>query len=152
MEPIETVLNTKTIKNERFVYAVNYLIANGYIKNQKELCQKMNISESALSNIRTKKSVVSDKTIYKLNDTFYCIFNLEYLVNGRGELLKNDEKCVAEPMSEYNAIPKWADALIQMVTEQVKANEDMRRELRQSLEEVAALKQELKNAINNLKS
>lgn len=141
MEPTETYFNTKTIKNERFVFAVNYLIANGYIKNQKELCQKMNISESALSNIRTKKSVVSDKTIYKLNDTFYCIFNLDYLVNGRGELLKNDETSVAEPMPEYNAIPKWADSIIQLVTEQVKTIEDLRRE-------VAVLHQE----INNLKS
>ena len=58
----------------------------------------------------------------------------------------------AEPASDYVALPTWADALIQMVTEQVKANEDMRRELRQSLEEVASLKQELQNAINNLKS
>lgn len=140
MEPNETDFNTKTIKNERFVFAVNYLIANRYIKNQKELCHKMNISESALSNIRTKKSIVSDKTIYKLNDTFYCIFNLDYLVNGRGELLKNDEKSVAEPMPEYNAIPKWADALIQLVSSQTQTIEDLRREISTLKEEINKIK------------
>ena len=44
-------------------------------------------------------------------------------------------------MSDYVALPRWADSIIQLVTEQVKTIEDLRRE-------VAALHQE----INNLKS
>lgn len=67
-------------------------------------------------------------------------------------MLADEPVQASEPAPDYVALPTWADALIQMVTEQVKANEDMRRELRQSLEEVASLKQELQNAINNLKS
>ena len=107
MKPYETDFNAKMLKNERFVSAVNYLIANRYIKNQKELCIKMNISESALSNIRVKKSVVSDKTIYRLNDTFLNIFNLDYLVNGYGELLKNKKtESLAEPTESYNVSKK----------------------------------------------
>lgn len=43
----------------------------------------------------------------------------------------------AEPASDYVALPRWADSIIQLVTEQVKTIEDLRRE-------VAALHQEIK--------
>ena len=141
------------IRNERFRVALDYLYQNGLVADQRELSEKIGVSETSISQIlnnRVKKP--SESTIRKLNEAFGNIFNPEYFRCNSENMLAEDTIQAAEPETDYVALPKWADSLIQMVTEQVKANEGMRRELRQSLEEVAALKQELKNAINNLKS
>lgn len=141
------------VRNERFRVALDYLYKNGLVADQRELSEKIGVSETSISQIlnnRVKKP--SESTIRKLNEAFGNIFNPEYFRCNSEHMLADEPVQASEPATDYVALPTWADALIQMVTEQVKANEDMRRELRQSLEEVAALKQELKNAINNLKS
>jgi transcriptional regulator with XRE-family HTH domain len=152
MEPKQTNFDQKALKSERFISAVDYLIESKRITGQKELAELTGINESTFSNIRNKKKNVTDKTIYKLLDAFPGIFNSDYFRLKTYHLLADEPVQASEPAPDYVALPTWADALIQMVTEQVKANEEMRRELRQSLEEVAALKQELQNTINNLKS
>lgn len=152
MEPKQTNFDQKALKSERFISAVDYLIESKRITGQKELAELTGINESTFSNIRNKKKNVTDKTIYKLLDAFPGIFNSDYFRLKTYHLLADEPVQASEPAPDYVALPTWADALIQMVTEQVKANEDMRRELRQSLEEVASLKQELQNTINNLKS
>ena len=140
------------VRNERFRVALDYLYKNGLVADQRELSEKIGISETSISQILNNRvQKPSEATIRKLNEAFGNIFNPEYFRCNSEQLLSEVEH-VSEPMSDYVALPPWADSLIQMVTEQVKANEDMRRELRQSLEEVASLKQELQNAINNLKS
>jgi transcriptional regulator with XRE-family HTH domain len=141
------------IRNERFRVALDYLYKNGLVADQRELSVKTGLSQKSISHILNNRvQNPSEATIRKLNEAFGNIFNPEYFRCNSEHMLAEDTIQAAEPETDYVALPKWADALIQMVTEQVKANEDMRRELRQSLEDVAVLKQELKNAINNLKS
>ena len=169
------------VRNECFRVALDYLYKNGLIVDQKELSEKTKLSQTAISRILNNRvKYPSEATIRKLNEAFGNIFNPEYFRGHSIHLLMEDAAYYAkhpekdtsryhyvpieerveaaepiqasEPAPDYVALPTWADALIHIVTEQVKANEDMRRELRQSLEEVASLKQELHNAINNLKS
>jgi len=141
------------IRNERFRVALDYLYKNGLVADQRELSVKTGLSQKSISHILNNRvQNPSEATIRKLNEAFGNIFNPEYFRCNSEHMLAEEQTQAAEPAPDYVALPTWADALIQMVTEQVKANEDMRRELRQSLEEVASLKQELQNAINNLKS
>jgi transcriptional regulator with XRE-family HTH domain len=141
------------IRNERFRVALDYLYKNGLVADQRELSEKIGVSETSISQILNNRvQKPSESTIRKLNEAFGNIFNPEYFRCNSEHMLADEPVQASEPAPDYVALPTWADALIQMVTEQVKANEDMRRELRQSLEDVAVLKQELKNAINNLKS
>lgn len=154
----------KMVRNECFRVALDYLYKNGLVVDQRELSEKIGVSETSISQIinnRVKKP--SETTIRKLNEAFGNIFNPEYFRGHSIHLLMEDaayyaqhpekdpssrhyvpfEERVeaAEPAQEYQAIPKWADSIIQLVTEQVKTIEDLRRE-------VAVLHQE----INNLKS
>ena len=141
------------VRNERFRVALDYLYKNGLVADQRELSEKIGISETSISQILNNRvQKPSEATIRKLNEAFGNIFNPEYFRCNSEHMLADEPLQASEPEPDYVALPTWADALIQMVTEQVKANEDMRRELRQSLEEVASLKQELQNTINNLKS
>ena len=127
------------IRNERFRVALDYLYKNGLVADQRELSEKIGVSETSISQIlnnRVKKP--SESTIRKLNEAFGNIFNPEYFRCNSENMLAEDTIQAAEPETDYVALPKWADSIIQLVTEQVKTIEDLRRE-------VAALHQEINN-------
>ena len=138
MEPKQTNFDQKALKSERFISAVDYLIESKRITGQKELAELTGINESTFSNIRNKKKNVTDKTIYKLLDAFPGIFNSDYFRLKAYHLLADEPVQASEPAPDYVALPRWADSIIQLVTEQVKTIEDLRRE-------VAALHQEISN-------
>ena len=141
------------VRNECFRVAMDYLFKNGLIADQSELSKLTGISETSISRILNNRvKEPSEATIRKLNEAFGNIFNPEYFRGHSIHLLMEDVayssqhpdkdiSSISETAQDYNAIPKWADSLIQLVTEQVRTIEGLRRE-------VAALHQE----INNLKS
>ena len=127
------------VRNERFRVALDYLYKNGLVADQRELSEKIGVSETSISQIlnnRVKKP--SESTIRKLNEAFGNIFNPEYFRCNSEHMLADEPVQASEPISDYVALPRWADSIIQLVTEQVKTIEDLRRE-------VAALHQEISN-------
>lgn len=138
MEPKQTNFDQKALKSERFISAVDYLIESKRITGQKELAELTGINESTFSNIRNKKKNVTDKTIYKLLDAFPGIFNSDYFRLKAYHLITEEQTQAAEPATDYVALPRWADSLIQLVASQTQTIEDLRRE-------VAALHQEISN-------
>ena len=78
MEPNRANYRTKVRKNQIFIKAVDYLIQTKMIDNLKCLAERAGISNSTLSNIRSDKKIVADKTIYKLLDAFPGVFNPDY--------------------------------------------------------------------------
>jgi len=152
------------VRNDCFRVALDYLYKNGLVVDQRELSEKIGVSETSISQIinnRVKKP--SETTIRKLNEAFGNIFNPEYFRGHSIHLLMEDaayyaqhpEKDpsshyyvpieerveVAEPTQEYQAMPKWADSIIQLVSTQVRTIEDLRRE-------VADLRDELHAALS----
>ena len=127
------------VRNERFRVALDYLYKNGLVADQRELSEKIGVSETSISQIlnnRVKKP--SESTVRKLNEAFGNIFNPEYFRCNSEHMLADEPVQASEPAPDYVALPKWADSIIQLVTDQVKTIEDLRRE-------VAALHQEISN-------
>ena len=127
------------VRNERFRVALDYLYKNGLVADQRELSEKIGVSETSISQIlnnRVKKP--SESTIRKLNEAFGNIFNPEYFRCNSEHMLADEPVQASEPAPDYVALPTWADSIIQLVTEQVKTIEDLRRE-------VAALHNEISN-------
>lgn len=147
------------VRNECFRVALDYLYKNGLVVDQKELSEKTKLSQTAISRILNNRvKEPSEASIRKLNEAFGNIFNPEYFRGHSIHLLMEDaayytqhpekdpsshryvtigERAeVAEPAQEYQAVPKWADSIIQLVSTQVRTIEDLRRE-------VAALREEL---------
>ena len=130
------------IRNERFRVALDYLYKNGLVADQRELSVKTGLSQKSISHILNNRvQNPSEATIRKLNEAFGNIFNPEYFRCNSENMLADEPVQASEPTTDYVALPRWADSIIQLVTEQVKTIEDLRRE-------VAALHQE----INNLKT
>lgn len=147
------------VRNECFRVALDYLYKNGLVADQRELSAKTGISQKSISHILNERvQNPSEASIRKLNEAFGNIFNPEYFRGHSIHLLMEDvayytqhpEKDpssrhyvpieerteAAEPAQEYQAIPKWADSIIHLVSTQVRTIEDLRRE-------VAALREEL---------
>ncbi len=123
-------------KYERFQEAYEYLKSHGAFHSKTELAELLGRTRAHVSGAyHGKEPFFNDSFLRSFCQKFPEI-NIDYLLHGEGEMV-NTQK-VSEPMSDYVALPNWADALIQMVTEQVKTIEDLRRE-------VAALHQEISN-------
>ena len=72
----------KKLKNELFRVAVDYLFREKKVGSQKELAEKIGITEPSLSRVMNGGRTVSDKTLHKMNEAFGGIFNMAYF---RGE-------------------------------------------------------------------
>ena len=141
---------------------MDYLFKNGLIADQSELSKLTGISETSISRILNNRvKEPSEATIRKLNEAFGNIFNPEYFRGHSIHLLMEDvayyakhpdkdpssrhyvpieERMeAAEPAQEYQAIPKWADSIIHLVSTQVRTIEDLRRELSTLREELHAV-------------
>jgi len=72
----------KKLKNELFRVAVDYLFNEKKVGSQKELAEKIGITEQSLSRVMNGGRTVSDKTLRLMNEAFGGIFNMAYF---RGE-------------------------------------------------------------------
>lgn len=155
------------VRNECFRAAMDYLFKKGLISDQSELSKLTGISEVSISRIiNNKVKEPSEATIRKLNEAFGNRFNPEYFRGHSIHMLMEDALYYAQhpeedpankqyaPFNEYEKpskqtekIPTWADTLIGIMSEQVKQNEAINRELRQSIAEVQALRDELRTII-----
>ena len=157
------------VRNECFRVALDYLYKNGLVADQRELSERIGVSETSISQIinnRVKKP--SETTIRKLNEAFGNIFNPEYFRGHSIHLLMEDvgyyaqhpeedassnryipidERKKSEPAKDTPSIPTWADSLISIMSEQIKQNEALTRELRQSIAEVNTLRDDLRRLI-----
>ena len=144
------------LRNNIFAAAFDYLKRNTDIKTQKELARRMGVTETTITRILRDYVDVTEDIITKLQTASGCIFNLQWL---RGEdafhMLASDleeEKVdMAAEDEPQPFIPKWADAFFDIMTQQVKQNEALNRELRQSLAEVKEITQQLAELIKTIK-
>lgn len=149
MEIIEANLHPKVLKNQLFIKAVDWLIDNGCVANQKELAAITKIQEPTLSNIRNDRKVVSDKTIRKLLDAFPGIFNPEYfrgqnIYMTMAELIEAnyeaDKLAKSEPSADipdmssvFNSALAKADETIESLKRELLTKDDLIHSLRDQL-------------------
>lgn len=137
-------------RNERFANVVDWLRREKYITDQNDLAHKTGITATTISRIVKAKVEPTDKTLVKLNQTFGNIFNMAYLRGQSHIMLIADlehSKLSEDDSLPYSPIPRWADSLITILSEQIKKNEALNRELRQSIQEVDALRTDLQELI-----
>ena len=90
----------KKLKNELFKVAVDYLFREKKVGSQKELAEKIGITEQSLSRVMNGGRTVSDKTLRLMNEAFGGIFNMAYF---RGE----DPHCMLmEDLFYYKQYPE----------------------------------------------
>ena len=142
------------LKNEIFANVLDWLIREHYVIDQRDLADKTGITATTISRIMTGKVEPKDETLRKLNAAFGNMFNMQYLRGlsttmlvadqGQATSLHEDDK------TPYTTLPKWADNLIGIMSKQIKENEALNRELRQSITEVNALRTEFQKLLEKI--
>lgn len=142
------------LRNNIFAAAFDYLKRNTDIKTQKELARRMGVTESTITRILRDYVDVTEDIITKLQTASGCIFNLQWL---RGEDaghmlaadLDADRPGMVAEESPKPFIPSWADAFFDIMTQQIKQNEALNRELRQSIAEMNEITKQLAILVKN---
>jgi ribosomal protein L16 Arg81 hydroxylase len=82
------------------------------------------------------------------------MFNMQYLRGQSKTMLVTDQEQITslheDDKAPYTTLPKWADTLIEIMSEQIQKNEALNRELRQSIHEVNALRTDLQKLIEKI--
>ena len=127
-------------RKERFNKAYAYLVWQGKIQKQEDLAELMHSTGPNVSSaLAGRASVLTDKFIIRFHAQFADIFNLDYLLNGEGELLKEQE---THPCT---AISSEADLLVNYAR-LVRQLDDLRVQAKQELAEIQSLKTEFQQA------
>ena len=138
-----------TLRNEIFAHVLDWLVREKMVKDQQDLSMKTGISKNTISRIMTGKVEPKDETLRKLNAAFGNMFNMQYLRGQSTTMLAADQEQATslheDDKTPYTTLPKWADNLIDIMSKQIKENESLNRELRQSISDVKALRTDLQN-------
>ena len=143
----------------RVKQALNYLKRNDNIM-QKDLAEKMGMAESSFTRAMARlKEKNDDSFVIKLQSVASNL-SLNYLLTGEGSLLQPNNEAV---LSRYPApsgmvsedapsepLPFWADTLIRIMSKQIAENEALHAELRNSIDELSKLKNQLSHLIQSL--
>ena len=153
--------------NDFFMEAVRYLKSKGY--SQKDIVTKSGIAQNAISKIKNGENNAGDETIRKVAKAFRLNIPFFYgnsphisILDMKREVLDNEldetvriqseehKDMAAEDINPKPFIPSWAESFFDIMTQQIKQNEALNRELRQSISEVTALTKQLTELIKTI--
>ena len=142
------------LKNEIFATVLDWLIRENYVIDQSDLARKTGITATTVSRIMKGKVEPKDDTLRKLNAAFGNMFNMQYLRGLSTTMLAADQEQASslheDDKMPYTTLPTWAETLIDIMSKQIKENEAINRELRQSITEVNALRTDLQKLIEKI--
>ena len=129
----------------RLKEALRWLKTNRNME-QKDVAVTMGTSETTVSrNIRAALDGRPNADfILKLSEATGVSFNLQYIVNGTGTLLAQQEKAEPTPVSPAT------DNLLELHAQMIRRVDDLRQELHQELLAIRALKDELRATLSEL--
>ena len=156
------------LTNELFARALQWLYDHDEVKDQKELAEKTGITATTVSRILNDKvRQPSPDTARRLEKAFPGIF--DKVADKRQQQITDRAKdiqrsvlghVVEEPEFRQGFaaedtprpyLPTWADTLLSILSKQVAENELLHSELRQSIEDVNKMKEQLSLIIEKIK-
>ena len=129
-------------RNEIFACAVDYLYKEGKITGQSDLAEKTGITETTISRILNNKvRKPSEDSLRRLNSTFDNIFNPRWLRGESDEMFADKTRQTIEKINEIapKDLMAGVENLLQIAATQIKDNEELRRELRESIQELRGI-------------
>lgn len=133
-------------RNEIFAYAVDYLYKEGMITGQSDLAEKTGITETTISRIiNNKVRKPSEDSLRRLNSAFGNIFNPRWLRGEPGEMLVNNPTSIDKKEIDPTNIMSGIENLLEISANLIKENEALRREFKNSVDELSDLISQLKD-------
>lgn len=138
-----------------------------YLRKHYNVHTKTGFAEAVKYGRTSMSSAMNGNDLYLTDGLFRSIclaypnvFNLNYLLTGKGSLLQSNKEAVlgrypAPPgmVSEdvpSESLPLWADTLIHIMSKQIAENEALHSELRNSINELSKLTTQLSHILQSL--
>ena len=146
-------------RKERLREVYEYVRSHFPVHSQSDFASALKYNRAYISSaMNGNEKNLTDKLFTNICECFPNTFNLDYLLNGTGELLSDSEYSYNDnvsqqypaTLSERHPFPQWADNLIDILSQQIKENEALHRELRQSITEVNTLRTDLQKLIKKI--
>ena len=156
-------------RQKRLNEVYQYLRQHRGIHTKSDFAESIHYGRTSMSAaLNGNESYLTDSLFKKICYAFPDTFSLQYLLTGEGQLTHNIETDLGtssttmlvadeetstlheEPATTYQPIPRWADNLIDILSQQIKENEALHRELRQSITEVNTLRTDLQKLIKKI--
>ena len=132
-------------RHDRLKEAYDYLRYQHGIHTQMEMANALQITRSSFSAAMNGNEKYLTKSLFmKICAAFPGVFNLDYLLNGTGTLLAQQEKAEPTPVSPAT------DNLLELHAQMIRRVDDLRQELHQELLAIRALKDELRATLSEL--
>lgn len=122
--------------NEVYEHLHNYFS----IHTKGEFADSVKYARAYISSaLNGNEKYLTDNLFANICEAFPGVFDLNYLLTGEGALLaptseSDTPKDSANESLPAPFVPSWADAFFDIMTQQIKQNEALNRELRQSIE------------------
>ena len=144
-------------RQHRLMEVYEYVREHFAVHTKKGFAYSIKITLPALySAFGGNERYLTDRFFKRICEAYPDVFSLDYLLHGTGSLLLDQEKgvgdyfpsTVSEPTPQPQAapIPQWAASLISILSQQIKENEALHRELRQTIQELHQLIHTLKTS------
>ncbi len=146
-------------RKERLREVYEYVRSHFPVHSQSDFASALKYNRAYISSaMNGNEKNLTDKLFTNICECFPNTFNLDYLLNGTGELLSDSEYSYNDnvsqqypaTLSERHPFPQWADNLIDILSQQIKENEALHRELRKSITEVNTLRDDLQKLIKKI--
>lgn len=129
-------------RHDRLKEAYDYLRYQHGIHTQMEMANALQITRSSFSAAMNGNEKYLTKSLFmKICAAFPGVFNLDYLLNGTGTLLAQQEKAEPTPVSPAT------DNILELHAQMLRRVDDLRQELHQELLAIRALKDELRTTL-----
>lgn len=136
-----------TIRAQRLNEVYKHLYAHHGITSQKALADFLHIQRTGLSAaMNGAKANLTDNLFKKICAAYPGVFDLNYLLTGEGDLLTAEEDVHTSDVEQGNAIPVGTANILDMCAHVLRLVDDLRTSLKDELEEVKAIKEELQQA------
>lgn len=119
------------LKNNIFAAAVDEMKRRGIIKYQKDLAQKMDVSEDTITRILKDRTEVTEDVITKLQTASGCLFNLQWLRGESNIMLAED---VQKQTTATPPVQESAPIDMDFFHQALKINADIIADLRRNVE------------------
>ena len=134
-----------TGKHERLKEAYDYLRYQHGIHTQIDMANALQVTRSSFSAAMNGNEKYLTKSLFmKICAAFPGVFNLDYLLNGTGTLLAQQEKAEPTPVSPAT------DNILELHAQMIRRVDDLRQELHQELIAIRQLKDELRDTLQEL--
>ena len=117
----------------------DYLRANHGLHTQTDFAAALHITRPVLSSAMNGNEAYLTKNLFqKICAAYPGIFNLDYLLTGRGELLLPIPRPEGQPVNDVQEI-KYTNNLFDLAMQVIKDNEALHRQLQASIAELRSL-------------